>query len=122
MIWFLWLFVRLLALQACVVWRLILRIWLLMRLLVWLIILRRRVLLFYQAGLQAARVAVVTARAGSVIVDYEVVPPQGTSLEACRSAVAESVADGDNGAAFAAALGDKPVWALVPRSLSRGHG
>ena len=56
-------------------------------------------------GAPDLQVAVVTARAGSVIIDTEIAPSPGCAVGACLSAVLRAVVDEGSGAAFAAALG-----------------
>ena len=57
-------------------------------------------------AMPGGRVTVLSARAGSVVVECAVVPPPGTSAQACCDAVAQSL-QGYGAAAFASALGDK---------------
>lgn len=65
-------------------------------------------------GLEGAQVVVHSARAGSVIVEYDIVPPPGVTAAQCAEAAARSLDRESSAAQFAAAYGEAlPVAAAL---------
>ena len=69
-------------------------------------------------GAQGTTVKVLAARAGSVVVDYEVLPPIGETLEACTSAVSRTLGGKRALEQFSAKLGGRLKMKLAVTAVT----